>query len=230
MPGKWIYLAQRNPRFTREQFFERWLAHRRIGTPPAMLGEFAAGFYCAAHPDALALEGRSEEYDGAGVFSLNGLHSIPTVAQCLKLDYIQADEKRFFASTAESCSLFGAENVLRDGSDTDTVVLQFLRRHRDVSATDFAQRWRTEQAAAILANPAFTSRLSRYVQNTIVAPPPPGYGYDGVAELWFGSVADVAACATGLNRLMTACDFVDAPNSFCLLTRTIMSRPRAKSH
>ena len=79
MNGKWIYLAQRNPRFSREQFRARWLKHRTgLGAPPAMGAEFVTADYAAVRGDPPP--GASDEYDAVGLFSLRGLSSIPTVA------------------------------------------------------------------------------------------------------------------------------------------------------
>jgi len=225
MHGKWIYLAQRSPRLSRQEFFERWIKHRKLGAPPAMGAEFVTADYCAVRAESVALEAQSNEYDGVGVFALNSLASIPLVAKFLKLDHIQADEKRFFTTTSESFSLFCGEEVIRDGHETPVVLLQFLRRHADLSPTIFVRRWREAHAAAILENPAFAS-LSRYIQNQVVAPPPPGYGYDGIAEWWFESVESLTSSVDALNRLWLDTDFIDHKNSFCVVTDIIASRPR----
>jgi len=224
MNGKWIYLAQRNPRLSREQFFARWLKHRQLGAQPAMAAEFVTATYCAVRPEGPALDGLTDEYDGVGVFALRHLASIPLVAQFLKQDYAQADEKRFFTTTSDNFSIFCAEEIIREGDDTKVVLLQFLRRKMEVGPSDFAQRWRESHASQILQNKNFAKPVSRYIQNTVIASPP-GFGYSGIAEFWFDGADGIADSVSELNHLM-ADDFIDQKNSFCVLTDVIMAKPR----
>src|SRR5205814_10500 len=116
------------------------LKHRTLGAPPAMGAEFLTADYAAVQA-GVAIEGVSEEYDAVGLFALRGLSSIPTVARFLKLDHIQADEKRFFTTTSDRFSMFAAEKVRLDGAPTGHVLVQFLRRGADVSPYDFERRW-----------------------------------------------------------------------------------------
>jgi hypothetical protein len=222
MNGKWVYLGQRNPRLSRAQFVERWLKHRKMGAPPAMGAEFLSADYCAVREDAPALVGISDEYDAVGLFALRDICAIPLVAGFLKQDYIQADEKRFFNATSDSFSMFCAENILRDGVETKTVLIQFLRRRANVGASAFRSEWEEGHGAVVRDGlPA----LRRYIQNIVIAPPPPGFGYDGIAELWFDDVQSVAESSTALNGLMAA-EFVDPKTSFCVLTDLVIGRPR----
>lgn len=225
MSGKWIYLAQRNPRLGRQQFFERWLNHRRIGVLPEMVAEFAGAAYSAIREGNRGLELLSDEYDGIGLFPLKGLHSIPTVAAILKRDYIKADELRFFGRFSEDFSLFCSEDVVRNGPETDALVVQFLRRHPDVPPGDFIAQWR-ESATAVLESPAIGGGLSRYIQNTVVALPPPGFGYDGIAELWFTDTAAMDKALPEIDRMLAATPFIDGRNSLFTAGDIIMRRPR----
>jgi hypothetical protein len=226
MNGKWLYLAQRNPRFSRQQFVERWLEHRKLGAPPAMRAEFLTATYCAVRPRDLSIEGLSDEYDAVGTFSLRHLSSIPLVAQFLKQDFVQADEKRFFTTTSDSFSMFCAEDILRDGDDTKVVFLQFLRRPDSMSPPEFVDRWRESHGRAIAQEPKLSALVRRYIQNVIIAPPPPGFGYSGIAEFWFDSVQDVATVASVLSQMLLD-DFIERKTSFSLLTDVIMTKPRA---
>jgi len=221
--AKWVYLGQRNPRLSRAEFIQRWLKHRTMGAPPEMGAEFLTADYCAVQENPPALAGISTEYDAAGLFALKSLAAIPLVARFLKTDYIQADEKRFFNTTSENFSMFCAEDVLRDGEYTKTVVIQFLRRAGNLGPTAFAQQWRERHGGLVLNS---LQAVSRYVQNTVVALPPPGFGYDGIAELWFDTPEAVSAAAPELDRMMTDATLIDVKNSFCLLTDVIISRPK----
>ncbi|HTT84650.1 MAG TPA: EthD domain-containing protein [Rhizomicrobium sp.] len=226
MNGKWLYLGQRNPRLSRQQFVERWLEHRKLGAPPSMRAEFLTATYCAVRPRELNIEALSDEYDAAGLFSLRHLASIPFVAQFLKQDFIQADEKRFFATTSEYFSMFCAENIIRDGDDTIVVLLQFLRRRDDISPPDFVSRWHESHGQRICGESPLSAVVRRYVQNILVAPAPPGFGYSGIGELWFDSLDAVSGVAAELSRMMLD-DFIERKTSFCLLTDVIMTKPRS---
>jgi hypothetical protein len=223
MQSKWVYLGQRNQRLTREDFIQRWLKHRTLGAPPDMGAEFVTADYCAVRAQTPQLERISNEYDAVGLFALKSLASIPHVARFLKMDFIQADEKRFFDTTSENFSMFCAEDVLRDGEYTKTVVIQFLRRAAGIGPTEFAAMWRERHGGIVLKE---LSTVSRYVQNTVVAMPPPGFGYDGIAELWFDDAESVAPAAAALNRMLNDSALLDIKNSFCVLTDVIMSRPK----
>jgi len=221
--AKWVYLGQRNQRLSHGEFTQRWLKHRTMGAPPEMGAEFVTADYCSVQQNPPPLAGISVEYDAVGLFALKSLAAIPLVSRYLKLDYIQADEKRFFNATSENFSMFCAEEVVRDGEYTKTVVIQFLRRAGSIGATAFNRQWRESHGRAVLAGlPA----VSRYVQNTVVALPPPGYGYDGIAELWFDTPESVAGAAAGLDSMMTDAALLDIRNSFCVVTDVIISRPK----
>jgi hypothetical protein len=221
--AKWVYLGQRNPRLSRAEFIQRWLKHRTMGAPPEMGAEFVTADYCAVLDNPPALAGISTEYDAAGLFALKSLAAIPLVARFLKTDYIQADEKRFFNATSENFSMFCAEDVLREGEYTKIVVIQFLRRAGNLGPTAFARQWHESHGGLVLND---LQAVSRYVQNTVVALPPAGFGYDGIAELWFDMPESVSRAANELDRMMTDASLIDVRNSFCLLTDVIISRPK----
>jgi hypothetical protein len=223
MNGKWIYLGQRNPRLSRSQFAERWLKHRKMGAPPAMGAEFLSADYCAVLEETPELTGVSSEYDAVGLFALRDICAIPLVAGFLKQDYIQADERRFFNATSDSFSMFCAENILRDGPAGKTVLIQFLRRAADIGPSAFRRQWEAAHGARF--GGAALPAVRRYIQNIMIAPPPPGFGYDGIAELWFDDVRSVAESAAALNAMM-ADAFIDPKTSFSVLTNVIIGRPR----
>ncbi len=70
-----------------------------------------------------------------------------------------------------------------------------VRRHRDYSPEQFHTYWRTTHADLLRTNPASVRYIRRYIQCHTL---PDEYGrgepaYDGTAEVWFDSVADVDA-------------------------------------
>ncbi|WP_019873288.1 EthD domain-containing protein [Sporichthya polymorpha] len=82
-----------------------------------------------------------------------------------------------------------------------------LRRRESLSHTEFARYWREEHAPLVRAH-AETLRIRRYVQSLGVTDPrlapavearwPGGAPFDGVAELWWDSVEDLAAVQADL--------------------------------
>lgn len=224
--GKWIYLAQRNARLTREEFFARWLKHRTLGAPPEMGAQFVTADYCAVQSGAMELDGMSDEYDGVGVFALNDPTSIPVVARFLKLDYIQADEKRFFNATSESFSIYGMEDVVRDGDEGEAAVLHFVRRAPTVAHAEFFKMWRADCERVLCRDARIERNVARLVLNSIIAPPPPGYGYDMVMETRFVDLEAAQHCVSALNALWRSSAVIDRKNSFVLATRIIAARPR----
>lgn len=66
-------------------------------------------------------------------------------------------------------------------------VVALIRAHPDVSAEEFLRHWQVEHPRFVRALPA----LERYVQNPAIEHHTP-WPFDGMAELYFPSVAAVA--------------------------------------
>ena len=79
-PAKAIYLANRHPRMTRDEFRERWLTHSRVGEVLAGGPQPIAGLrYCLTVDPTGLLPGASNEHDGVGLLALRSVVSIPTM-------------------------------------------------------------------------------------------------------------------------------------------------------
>ena len=70
-----------------------------------------------------------------------------------------------------------------------------IRKRPDMSAGDFQEHWRTRHAELVRNSPATAKYIRKYVQcHTMLDQYEQGdVAFDGTAELWFDSVADMEA-------------------------------------
>lgn len=223
MTGKLIYLARRNPALTREHFATRWRkhsAHVGAGAPHAV-AEIRSARYCLVQA---GIDYASDEYDGVGLMQLAGLNSIPAVHQAMVSTEVSlADELRTFSTYVKDFAMYCAEEVLADAGSASHAVLHFVRRSPSVGPSPFADAWR--DYARDLAE-ALDGVLGRHVLNHLIAPAPPGYGFDGVHELWCASSADATAITAELHRrLPGTSDWLSARTGVVLATEAILVWP-----
>lgn len=218
MTGKMIYLARRNPVLTHEQFAKRWKKHAaRVGAgAPEALTEIRTTHYCFAEPGA--------EYDGVGLLSLKSLNSIPAMHRALVATEVSlADELRTFSTYVKDFTVYCAEETLSDAPTGRHAVLHFVRRSAAIGPSAFAAAWRNH---ARQLGETLGVVLGRHVLNHVIAPAPPGYGFDGVHELWCESSAAAAVIASEIDRLRSDVgDWQSSRTSVALCTESIMSWP-----
>jgi uncharacterized protein (TIGR02118 family) len=68
-------------------------------------------------------------------------------------------------------------------------VIALLRRRADLSPAEFDRHWREQHPRYVTALPG----VRRYVQSPALADKRRAWPYDGLAELWFDSLRDIAA-------------------------------------
>jgi hypothetical protein len=223
MTGKLVYLARRNPALTREQFARRWVKHAAnvsAGAPEA-LTEIRMASYCLVDSGA--------EYDGVGLLSLKSLNSIPTMHRALVGTEVSlADELRTFSGFVKDFTVYCDEEVLRDAPPTTHAVLHFVRRSASIGPSAYAATWR-DYAREL--EESLDGTLCRHVLNHVIAPAPPGYGFDGVHELWCESSQYAAAIAAALDRLRPeVAEWQSRSTGVVLSAETILSWPQAQLH
>ncbi len=227
MSAKLIYLARRNPALSADEFPRRWRRHARLASGlPELLAEYRGGAYCHVQPGGELLPGASSEYDGVAILGLNGVHSIPSVARALDTsDVTSCDELLVFSTYVRDFAILCEEKAFRqsDGSERGMiVVVQFVRARTGIGPSDFVARWHAHGERTI-SQPVLNRVLRRHFHNVVIVPPPLGYGFDGISELWFDSLDDLAAARPELDALSSdAGEFIDHPTSLTLLTQTIM--------
>ncbi len=196
-PAKAIYLANRNPRMTRDQFRERWMTHSRVGGLLSGGPQPIAGLrYCLTVDPADLLPDASNEHDGVGLLALRSVVSIPNAHAVLtRNDLAFADELRTFERPVEDVTVYAASELVLDGPETDVVVIEYARSREAVDPVDHlrAIARQPEDDALIEAG------VRRWVRNVSVGAPARGFGYDAVTELWFDSLDQVANAAPSIS-------------------------------
>jgi hypothetical protein len=218
-----IYLARRNPALTRAEFPKRWRKHAATvgGNAPEALTEIRGTAYCHVQPFRDVLPHSSDEYDGVAILRLNGLASIPwMLRESVTNEVAMADELRAFSTYVKDFTMFTADTVLQDGPETPAALLQFMRRQHSVGPSAFVDAWRAHGAAVMSG---LAGGLRRYVQNDVIVPGPPGFGFDGIAEMWFDSLDDVKAAAGEIDRLAAESEpFIQNRSGVLLATEVVM--------
>jgi hypothetical protein len=205
-PAKAIYLANRHPRLTREDFRHRWLRHSRIGEVIAdsRLQSSVSGLrYCLTADPSGILACATNEHDGVALLALRSVVSIPTFHSMLtQNDVAYADELRTFERPVEDVTVHTASELLVEGSETDVVVLELARRRADVDPAEYLRQADEERERQLEDSRLVELGLRRWVRNVVVAPAPRGFGYDAVSELYFDSIDQVAAASSAIEQFL----------------------------
>ncbi|TAM91443.1 MAG: hypothetical protein EPN43_04270 [Jatrophihabitans sp.] len=209
---KTIYLAKRNPNSTYEEFVENWRAHAVLsGSFPEVGRRFDSVIQCKrVVADLDADLGLTQDFDGANLLGLTSLFDAVDVYNQEGIPTLRMDEKRVFSDYVSESSLTGVELVLLDGGRGQVVVLELVRRSPGTALTAFLLAWSGEYARAVTACAPFREHVRRYVHNQIVLPTPPGWGYDGIAELWFEDVTGASAYLRDSRKLAISVPGVEA--------------------
>lgn len=219
-PAKAIYLANRNPRLSRDEFRERWLKHSRVGESMAGGPQPIAGLrYCLTVDPADLLPGASNEHDGVGLLALRSAVSIPSMQAVLtRNDIAFADELRTFERPVEDVTVYAASELVVPGAETDIVVFEYARRRDDVDPVEHvrALERQTDDDALLAAG------LRRWVRNVAIGGAPRGFGYDAVTELWFDSLDAVADAAPAIDAFFARrSDHTERRASVVLVTTVV---------
>jgi hypothetical protein len=203
---KTIYLAKRNPSTTYEEFVENWRDHAVLsGSFPEVGKRFDSVIQCKRVQADLDDElGLTQEFDGANLLGLTSLFDAVDVYNQEGIPTLRIDERRVFSDYVSESSLTGVEHVLLDGERGNVVVLDLVRRRPGTDLRGFLLAWSGDYARALMQTAAFTRHVRRYVHNQIVLPTPPGWGYDGIAELWFDDVESATAYLSEIKNQLPA--------------------------
>jgi uncharacterized protein (TIGR02118 family) len=193
MSLKWIYLAKRNPATDHAEFRKRWREHSQLASQfAATMGRHFTGVrQCAKVQRADLPAALQNPYDGVALLSLRSMQDMREVwSDPGTLGTMIPDEPRVFSTQVMKFSLFATEWVEFDRSEGSFALLSFIRRKAGSDRAAFSARWRDGHAPLLLQVPAADRLVRSYRQNHLFIDPPPGYDFDGVAELWFDSVED----------------------------------------
>lgn len=231
MASKMIYLAKRNPATTHEQFLENWKGHSALTARfPEMRKHFLQVAQCSRIQDDSLLPEATRDYDGLNLLTMRSLLDALEVWDSADArTTMRSDELRVFSTYARDFTLIAEDSVLIDGPMRGTVVVQFLRRRAGSDRESFIKAWSGAQGRALMACSAFTGTVRRFVHNYVVLDPPPGYEYDGIAELWFDRLDEALSlfADAGFRQhfFAGATDFCDPAGSVLMLTRVNLARP-----
>jgi hypothetical protein len=185
---KTVYLARRNPDTTYEEFLRNWRHHAKLsGTFPAIVAAHSSVVQCARIP-GLEQPGINQDYDGANLLGLRSLLLALQVFDDPARDVLRADELRVFSTFVEDTSLITVETVLSDQPIGKCLLLELVAKRDDLDKASFIKSWSGRSAGALMETDAFKESAGRYVHNHVVVPPPAGYEFDGVGEVWFDDV------------------------------------------
>ena len=127
-------------------------------------------------------------YDGIAEVWFDDTNAIRALDGTAALRAVQEDEARFIDRSTMK-TLVTDEHLVKDGELPDGCVknIEFVRRRPDLGVDEFQRYWR--EVHGPLALPG----MRRYVQCHVV---PSAYdkgepAYDGVAQLWFETMADL---------------------------------------
>lgn len=192
---KTIYLAKRNPATCYDEFVVNWRQHAVLsGSFPEVGRRFDSVIQCKRVVTDLADDlGLTQEFDGANLLGLRSLFDAVDVYNQEGIPVLRTDEKRVFSDYVSESSMTGVEHVLLDGERGQVVVLDLVSRRPGTDLRSFLLAWTGDYARAVMTSAAFGLHVRRYVHNQIVLPTPPGWGYDGIAELWFDDIAGASS-------------------------------------
>jgi len=178
-PAKAVYLANRHPRLSRDEFRDRWIRHSRIGDAVGdsrLQSSVSSLRYCLTVDPSGILESATNEHDGVALLALRSVVSIPTFHAMLSQNEVAyADELRTFERPVEDFTMYTASELLVAGSETDAVVFELARRRVDVGPVEYLRQADRERERQIEQSELVDLGLRRWVRNIAVAPAPRGF-------------------------------------------------------
>jgi hypothetical protein len=223
MDYKLIYLAQRNPAVSVEDWPRTWRSHAEFAATFPVLGAEITGLYYCARIHAPTLDGApvevpaaSPDHDGVAVISSPFGVQVGGELRPEDRDKILEDERRVFRVYTPNFS-FRCQEVLTHGAEPgQAAVVRFLARRPQDAQAAFLARWNGEHAGLAIAAAEASGGFTRYVHDEMLEPPPPGYPFDGISETWFATPDDAV-------RFLTRADPAEARDlaAFCDLGRSV---------
>ena len=237
MQFKLIYLARRNPAISEEDWPRAWRSHSRfIGQFPSIGAAVESLFYCGRiyRPmlDGAPFEpaGATRDYDGVALVAAESRATLSGKLSAEDRARIDEDERRVFSTSAPEFSFYCQESLVYGGAPGQAAVIRFLVREPGSTAEAFAERWSRSHAHIATRAAGLAGTVLRYVHNSTIEPPPPGYPFDGVAETWFANGEEAArSFADGpfAEIEQDLADFCDMDRSVTMLTDVVYRWPKA---
>jgi hypothetical protein len=237
MDYKLIYLAQRNPAVSVEDWPRTWRSHAQYAATFPVLGAEITGLYYCARIHAPTLDGApvevpaaSPDHDGVAVISSPFGVEVGGELRPEDREKILEDERRVFRILTPNFSFRCAETLSHGGAPGRAAVVRFLARRPKDAQDAFLARWNGAHAAQAIAAAEASGGFSRYVHNEMRLPPPPGYPFDGISETWFSTPDDAVRFLLRPEPAESRdlAEFCDLSRSVTMLTQVVHSwRQRA---
>jgi uncharacterized protein (TIGR02118 family) len=200
MDVKMIYLAERHPQFTREQWVARWRQHGGFCRTLPIWDHMRHYEQCVAidgsqfvNTSVSGPQPGAAGWDGVGMiwfWSMEALGRAIDEPRRLELD---AEELETFSGPVAATTLLAREVVLRDMGGVNAKIIAFIRRKPAISREQFSEYWEYRHAPLVLGCGGSSLLLRKYVLNhTLDATPEPMSAFDGVVEMGFASLEDAA--------------------------------------
>jgi uncharacterized protein (TIGR02118 family) len=208
MTVKMIYLAERNPRLTREAWVTRWRQHGAFCRTLPIWDHICHYEQCVAvDGDEFAATSASgaqprHAWDGVGMIWFWSMEALGRAVEEPTRPQLDADELETFSGPVAPTALLAREAVLRDKGGVGAKVIAFIRRRPDLSRKAFSDYWEHEHGPLLLNCSGVSPWLRKYVQNhTLPETPEPMNVFDGVVEMGFATAADAVRALTSPENL-----------------------------
>lgn len=225
---KMIYLAKRNAALAPEEFPQAWREHSELGLQCPNVQDKVLGVAQCSRLLDLDVPGVRADYDGVGLLDLRDQDAVGDIWNDPEtLAIMRPDEPRVFSTYVRKFTLVCREYPLRAAPRSDCVLYGFLRRRAGLSKVEFDAVWL--DGSAYWLDGDVLREATRVVHNAVVQVPPPGFGFDGIAEWWFDSPAalEAALAANGVPPDLPSAwaKLIDLPGSVFVPTHVTHSRP-----
>ncbi|TAL00434.1 MAG: hypothetical protein EPO08_13695 [Rhodospirillaceae bacterium] len=236
MDVKLIYLAKRNPAIKAEDWPRTWRSHAVFASQFPIAGVSLTGlFYCSRmltptlNGTPVDPPGASLGYDGVAVVSSPSEAALRAELSPADRAKIDQDELRVFSTYTPRFSFYCKEVLVHGGAHGQAAVIRFLARKAEDSREDFFAHW-GRQHADIGKRAVEAGAVTRYVHNSLLDEPPPGYPFDGITETWFANADDAVRSLLDGALAPLARDvptFCDMERTVTMLTYVTHRWPRA---
>lgn len=194
-----IYLAQRNPNTSFEEFMKNWADHAALsGSFPDVVRSFD-GVVQVKRVIGLEHPSLSDDYDGSNILTLTGLQDAVDIHDREGIPTLREDEMRVFADYVRDTTVTAHCDIIKDVPIGEAVLLEFARARDGQDKEEFVKAW-GRFTRGLQSHEAF-STVGYYSHNHTIMPPPPGYEYDAISETWFDSVDDAVAFVDATQKL-----------------------------
>lgn len=237
MQFKLIYLARRNPAVSQVDWPRTWRSHAVFASQfPSIGAAIDSLFYCTRMIDPMLDGARfdpsavSRDHDGVAVVAADSQEALNGQLTPEDRARIFEDELRVFDTVSPNFSFFCQESLVYGGAPGQAAVIRFLARKSDMPAYAFAERWRREHCNLVTRAAGLAGTVTRYVHNSLIADPPPGYPIDGISETWFAGAEDAVrsfADDAFVPVEKDLAEFCDAERSVTMLTQVFYRWPKA---